>query len=106
MLILDQFGIIQSLQMSRISQTSNWSSTFFAVSCSKPALVYFFFYMAKLFFFPPFFSSFLLATVTAVFGFFLMMTRKVITLENFQADFDCKIPTTIHFSCSYSGLDN
>ena len=26
-----------------------------------------------------------------------MMTRKVITLENFQADFDCKIPSTFMF---------
>ena len=38
MLIYDQFGIIQILHISPIPQTSNWSSTFFAVSYSKPAL--------------------------------------------------------------------
>jgi hypothetical protein len=33
-----QFGIIKVLKRSPISQTSNWSGTFFAVSYSKPAL--------------------------------------------------------------------
>ena len=69
----------------------------------QQSLVYFF-YMAKLFFFFLLSLARSLATVTAVFGFFLMMTRKVITLGNFQADFNCKIPSTICVSCSYSGL--
>ena len=41
-LIYNQFGIIQVLQRSPISQTSNWSGIFFAVSYSKPALSIFF----------------------------------------------------------------
>ena len=38
MLIYDQFGIIQNLQMAPIPQTSFLVWTFFAVSYSKPAL--------------------------------------------------------------------
>ena len=40
LIIQDQFYTIQNLQRSPISQTSNWSGTFFAVSYSKPALPY------------------------------------------------------------------
>ena len=42
MLIQDQFGIIQNLQTSPISQTSFLVGTFFAVSYSKLALGVFF----------------------------------------------------------------
>ena len=38
MLIYNQFGIIQNLQMSLIPKTNNWSVTFFAITYSKPAL--------------------------------------------------------------------
>ena len=38
MLIYNQFGIIQNLQMSLIPKTDNWSLTFFAITYSKPAL--------------------------------------------------------------------
>ena len=40
MLIWDQFGIIQSLQMSPIPQTGNWSGTFLYTQYSKGALIY------------------------------------------------------------------
>ena len=36
---LDQFGIIQNLQMSPIPVTSSFVGTFFTISYSKPALV-------------------------------------------------------------------
>ena len=39
-LIYNQFGIIQVLQRSPIPQTNNWPGTFFAVSYSKPALMW------------------------------------------------------------------
>ena len=38
LIIQDQFYIIQNLQRSPITQTNNWSGTFFTVSYSKPAL--------------------------------------------------------------------
>ena len=39
LIIHDQFYTVQNFQRSPISQTSNWSRTFFAVSYSKPVLV-------------------------------------------------------------------
>ena len=39
LIIQNQFYTIQNLQRPPISQTSNWSGTFFAFSYSKPALV-------------------------------------------------------------------
>ena len=39
MIMAHQFGIIKVLQSFPISQTSNWSRTFFAVPYRKPALV-------------------------------------------------------------------
>ena len=39
-IIKDQFGTIQNIQRVLIFQTSNWSGTIFAVSYSKPALVF------------------------------------------------------------------
>ena len=51
MLIYDQFGIIQNLQMSPIPQTSHWSWAFFAVSYSKPALMWVYCKTFKRFFF-------------------------------------------------------
>ena len=44
MLILDQFGIIQNLQMSPIPQTSFLVGTFFVASYSKTALDLEYFY--------------------------------------------------------------
>ena len=44
MLIQEQFGIIQNLQMSPIPQTSFLVGTFYATSYSKTALDFFFEY--------------------------------------------------------------
>ena len=48
MLISDQFGIIQSLQMFPIPQTSFLVGTFFAAFYSKTALVYVLFWQSNM----------------------------------------------------------